>query len=88
LIIHTSSFAVNGCSFHKDQSKDSPTLADLLSKGRFFLHIPGLIVCKGQKCVYDLLNNWFNTFSSRALLDVYDEIYNQREFYTGKYKNL
>jgi len=41
-ILHTTTFACTGGYLNKAQSKDSPTIAEILGHSAFFLHLPGV----------------------------------------------
>jgi hypothetical protein len=53
-LLHTSTFGVNAClQSYVNQSVDSPTFAELMGRGAFFIHVPGANLSAGQKFVYD-----------------------------------
>lgn len=53
-ILHTSGFGVNGALYDTKQNQDSPTMAEFIGMGSYFLHLPGLNTCKGQKYIYNI----------------------------------
>jgi len=55
-ILHTSTGFVNGCLYNHDiQMKDAPTFTELFGMSSYFLHIPGHVISKGQKYIYDVI---------------------------------
>lgn len=55
-LLHTSDFGVDsGLYDMQKQCMDSPTFAELLGHGAFFLHIPGHAISKGQKKMYEMV---------------------------------
>ena len=51
-LLHTSGGGVNNGHVHTFQSSDSPSLAELVGNGAFFLHVPGIGASKGQALYY------------------------------------
>ena len=58
--LHTSTFGVDGGLYDIDKQKiDSPTFSELLGLSCYFLHIPGVNGSKGQKHVYNTIQDLF-----------------------------
>ena len=77
-LLHTTTFGV-GCSYiAESQISDSPTFAEILGRGAFFIHIPGSRMGMGNSVVYDavvtLIEAGFNQRALMASYEVSDEI--------------
>jgi hypothetical protein len=71
-LLHSSTFAVNaGVEGIHIQKHDSPTFAELLGCGAFFLHIPGISI-KGQARMYDMVKTHLQAYTSDLLLKMYN----------------
>jgi hypothetical protein len=86
-ILHTSTFAVNGCLYDQDrQMHDSPTFAELCGFSSYFLHIPGINGSKGQNYIYKIINNLLNTdaIESKHLYNLYNGVPNLDKKYFSR----
>ena len=73
-ILHTTTFAINGGVYSVHQQKvDSPSFAELFGCGAFFLHIPANRVVKGQKLLYECIQQHLEKHAPDELLKLYDE---------------
>jgi hypothetical protein len=73
-MLHTSGSAVCCCTYNNTvQSSDSPTIAELLGCGAFFLHIPGHSASKGQKFMYETVLDFLKHLNGKKLTDVYSK---------------
>ena len=67
-LLHTTTFGVNaGIQDIHRQKQDAPTLAEVLGRGAFFLHVPGSS-SKGQKVIYDLVCTLIDAGAGDAML--------------------
>lgn len=54
--LHTSSCFINASLYNHDiQKTDAPTFTELFGMSSYFLHLPGSVVSKGQKYIYDVI---------------------------------
>lgn len=73
--LHTSTTFVNGSLYNYDVQKiDSPTFTELFGLSAFFLHVPGITMCKGQKAVYDCLYKLFDTNMIKNMYSLYNVV--------------
>lgn len=72
-LLHTSGFGVNNGLHHEEQINDSVTIAELLGKKAFFIHIPGLNGSKGQKYMYNGLVQCVKIFHSKKMKELYPQ---------------
>ena len=72
-LLHTTTFGV-GCGYiSESQLHDSPTIAEILGRGAFFIHIPGSRMGKGNSVVYDATATLIEAgFNQRSLMNVYE----------------
>jgi hypothetical protein len=71
-LLHSSTFGVNaGIQSIHIQKQDSPTFAEFMGCGAFFLHIPGN-KNKGQSIIYDMVKMVLEKYSSNHLLALYN----------------
>ena len=72
VLLHSSTFGVNaGIQSIHIQKQDSPTFAELMGCGAFFLHIPGN-KNKGQFHIYNMVKMILEKYSSNHLLALYN----------------
>jgi hypothetical protein len=71
-ILHTTSSFVNMGLQDKHQMEcDSPTIAELIGRDSFFLHIPGPNISEGQKFLYNNIYTSIQTFNNTEACKVY-----------------
>lgn len=72
-LLHTSTFGVGGGYFTESQIQDSPTLAQILGRSSFFLHIPGANTAKGNSVIYRIVSELIDSgINRRSILDIYN----------------
>lgn len=82
-MLHTCTFGASCGYMSYFQKDDSPTIAELLGRGAFFLHIPGAIMGQGNKIVYDMVSLLIDEgYTNQNMLDTY----NQPEWPWKKYQ--
>lgn len=73
-ILHTTTFAPSCGYLHEFQQYDSPTVAEMLGRRAFFLHIPGANQGKGNGIVYKMVSAMMDTgYTNKDMLDIYEQ---------------
>lgn len=72
-MLHTTTFGASCGYMSYFQPQDSPTIAEILGRGAFFLHIPGSVLGQGNKVVYDMVSMLIDAgYTNQMLLDMYE----------------
>jgi hypothetical protein len=68
-LLHTSTFGVTAGYMSEYQNMDSPTISQILGRGSFFLHIPGINTGRGNKIIYDMISLLIdNDYTNKKLI--------------------
>jgi hypothetical protein len=71
-MLHTSGFGASCGYISRFQQYDSPSIAEILGRRAFFLHIPGAIEGQGNKIVYDMVSLLIDKgYTNQMMLDTY-----------------
>lgn len=72
-LLHTSVFGASGGYVTKYQIEDSPSIAEILGRTSFFLHLPGLGIGKGNMVIYNIISTIIDSgYNAKTLAELYN----------------